>query len=87
MTTPRIIPPHVDVEALSKGPTFFEGRKHLELTQVQLASLLDVHVSTLRDWERGRRPISRVVALAMAHLLATPASTWPPPVPRSPWKA
>lgn len=86
MTTPRIVPPHVDAEALTKGSAFQAARKHLALTQSQLAQLLDVHVYTLRGWEHGRRPISRVVALAMAHLLSTPSSTWPPPIPRSPWK-
>ena len=87
MTTPVMIPPHINVDALAQPDAFRAARDQLGLSQPHLAALLDVHVSTLRGWERERQTITRTIALAMAYLLAVPRSTWPEPVaPRAPWE-
>ena len=40
-------------------------RRQLGLTQAQLAGTLGVTIRRVRNWERGRSPISRLVELAM----------------------
>ena len=48
----------------------FEGLRHqLGVSQETLARMLDVHPVTVNKWERGKRAIPRVVALAMWALI------------------
>ena len=44
-------------------------RKALKLSQARLAKLMNVTVTSVARWERGERPISGPVALAMKLLL------------------
>lgn len=46
------------------------ARERLGLSQAALAKALDVDVGTVSRWERGLRPIPRVVDLALRYLLA-----------------
>ena len=45
------------------------ARKRLGLYQCDLASLLGVHMRTVRRWEAGHCPISRPAALLLEGLL------------------
>jgi predicted transcriptional regulator len=48
----------------------FAGLRHrLGVSQDTLARMLDVHPVTVNKWERGKRPITRVVELAMWGLM------------------
>lgn len=48
----------------------FAGLRHqLGVSQETLAKMLDVHPVTVNKWERGKRPITRVVELAMWALI------------------
>lgn len=48
----------------------FAGLRHrLGVSQETLAKMLDVHPVTVNKWERGKRPITRVVSLAMWALI------------------
>lgn len=44
-------------------------RRQLGVSQDTLAKMLDVHPVTVNKWERGKRPITRVVELAMWALM------------------
>ncbi len=48
-----------------------ELRVSLQLTQSELARLLDVKENTVYRWETGRLPISRMVELALMQISAT----------------
>lgn len=45
------------------------AREKLKLTQEELAGKLEVHRVTVVDWERAKKPISKVVELAIEHLV------------------
>jgi DNA-binding XRE family transcriptional regulator len=75
-------PPRVDLDKLTERACFSAARVNdLDLTQGQLAELLDVGPWTVQAWEQGRTPIPRVVAAAVAYLLFTPRAAWPAPAP------
>lgn len=52
-----------------KGKSFKQTRKALKMSQADLAKVLGVTVTAVARWERGERPISGPVALAMTLLL------------------
>lgn len=39
------------------------------MSQIQVAEVLEVHPVTVNKWERGKRPVGRVVELALRGLL------------------
>jgi DNA-binding transcriptional regulator YiaG len=48
----------------------FAGLRHrLGVSQDRLAQILEVHPVTVNKWERGKRPITKVVELAMWGLI------------------
>ncbi len=51
-----------------EGIKFKEIRDELGMTQAQIAEQLGVKENTVYRWEAGRLPISKTVALALAHL-------------------
>ena len=51
------------------GKEFKRTRTALGMSQAQLAKVLGVTVTAVARWERGERPISGPVALAMKLLL------------------
>tara|TARA_R100000808_G_scaffold22281_1_gene48407 strand:- start:336 stop:539 length:204 start_codon:yes stop_codon:yes gene_type:complete len=50
---------------------FKHARQVLGLSQSKLANHLDVSYQTIQAWEQGRNPISKVVEMAVLHLLNT----------------
>jgi len=48
---------------------FKHARQVLGLSQSKMAVQLGVAFQTVRAWEQGRNPISRVVEMAVFHLL------------------
>tara|TARA_R110002020_G_scaffold245223_3_gene458891 strand:+ start:12800 stop:13009 length:210 start_codon:yes stop_codon:yes gene_type:complete len=50
---------------------FKQARSVLGLSQTKMASKLDVSYQTIQAWEQGRNPISKVVEMAVLHLLNT----------------
>ncbi|MGE0329015.1 MAG: helix-turn-helix transcriptional regulator, partial [Polyangiaceae bacterium] len=58
----------VDVPRVD-GSVLKFARKALRLTQVELASLLDVASETVSRWENNRDPVVRSTQLAVAELL------------------
>ncbi len=55
--------------AVMTGKKFKQTRRALKVSQSQLAKVLGVTVTAVARWERGERPISGPVALAMKLLL------------------
>ncbi len=53
---------------MTNTSTLRETRRRLNLTQVQLAALLGVHVCTLKRWEKGSFRVPRAVELAMREI-------------------
>jgi DNA-binding XRE family transcriptional regulator len=51
------------------GDVFAGLRHQLGVSQERLAAMLDVHPVTVNKWERVKRPITRVVELAMWGLI------------------
>ncbi len=47
---------------------FLKWRKTLRFTQTEAAEKLDVHRSTIVNWERGSTPIPKAIELACAEL-------------------
>jgi DNA-binding XRE family transcriptional regulator len=45
------------------------ARERLEMTQAELAAALDIRRSSVSDMERGEKPIRRVTALAVEHIV------------------
>ena len=50
---------------------FKQARKVLGLSQSKMAHQLEVSYQTIQAWEQGRNPISKVVEMAVLHLLNT----------------
>jgi DNA-binding transcriptional regulator YiaG len=50
---------------------FKQARKVLGLSQSKMAHQLAVSYQTIQAWEQGRNPISKVVEMAVLHLLNT----------------
>lgn len=53
------------------GELFRQHRELLGLTQTELGRQLDVHYTTVQNWETGRIELPRTAALAMCWLLHT----------------
>ena len=50
---------------------FKQARKVLGLSQSKMSHKLEVSFQTVQAWEQGRNPISKVVEMAVLHLLNT----------------
>jgi repressor LexA len=63
------------LKAAMKPTEFKEIRKHLGLTQDELAALLDVHRLSVIRWEAGVHRIPMILKLALTALVATDCRT------------
>lgn len=62
---------------LENGEALQEARDRADLSRVELAHILDVSPYTVVSWEKGRRRVPRVVALAVQAVLEQRQGTPP----------